>query len=136
MKTVTQGRFLHTSTRKMGLVAATIRRRSAAEALIVLENTDHKAAKLLRQVLVSAIANAETNHNQKRESLLVDTVFVGPAPTLKRFRPRAKGMAAPIKHRLTHIKVILDEQTAPVKKESSKVVTPTKKPTATAKGAK
>ena len=107
MKTQATAKFVGTSNRKVGLVAALIRGRSADEALTVLRFTPKRAADPVGKVLASAIANATNNHGAKQRDLVIDQVLVGAGPTLKRFRPRSRGMAAPVRHRSSHITVVL-----------------------------
>jgi len=103
-------KFVGTSSRKLGLVAAVIRGRKVNEAITVLEQTPKRATGPVGKVLASAIANAENNYNMSARNLVVESVLVGPGPTLKRFRPRAQGRAYPILKRTSHITVILSEQ--------------------------
>ena len=103
-------KFVGTSNRKVGLVAALIRGRQAKEAMSILQQTDKRATEPVGKVLGSAIANAENNFNLNSKDLTVEQVLVGPAPTLKRFRPRAQGRASAIRKRMSHITVVLSEQ--------------------------
>ncbi len=112
MRTSATAKFIGTSARKVNLVAALIRGRKAADAQIMLANTAKRATDPVGDVLRSAIANAENNFNAKKAELVVESVFVGPGPTLKRFRPRAKGSASSIKKRTSHITVVLSDQKA------------------------
>ena len=65
---------------------------------------------MVRKLLLSAAANAENNQMMNRDTLYVAETFVGPGPTLRRYRPRARGSAAPIRKRTSHITIILDEK--------------------------
>lgn len=103
-------KFVGTSPRKIGLVAALIRGKSASDAVVVLNNTQKRAVDPVGKVLSSAIANAENNFNLKSRHLMVESVLVGPGPTLKRFRPRARGRADKIRKRSSHITVVLSDQ--------------------------
>jgi large subunit ribosomal protein L22 len=109
-------KFVGTSSRKIGLVAALIRGRQASDAMTVLAHTPKRATDPVGKVLKSAIANAENNHNLNVRDLRVESVLVGPGPTLKRFRPRAKGQASSILKRSSHITVVLSDTPAPVGK--------------------
>ncbi|TAK89639.1 50S ribosomal protein L22 [Patescibacteria group bacterium] len=108
-------KYVRTSPRKVGLVAALIRGRKAQEAMTVLANTQKGAADPVGKVLKSAIANAENNHKLSSSDLLIESVLVGPAATLKRFRPRARGRAAAIRKRSSHITVVLTDAKAAAK---------------------
>ena len=60
----------------------------------------------------SAVANAENNFSLDREDLIVKEAFANEGPTLKRFRPRAKGSASPINKRTSHITIVVAEKEA------------------------
>jgi large subunit ribosomal protein L22 len=62
------------------------------------------------KVLNSAVANAENNLELNRDDLFVAEAFANQGPTLKRFRPRARGSASSILKRTSHLTVILDQQ--------------------------
>lgn len=109
MKTQATAKFVGSSARKTGLVAALIRGRRALDAQLVLSHTSKRAAVPLGKVLTSAIANAENNHGAKAGDLIIESVLIGPGPTLKRSRPRAKGSSAPIMKRSSHITVIVTD---------------------------
>lgn len=112
MQVKATAKFVGTSSRKIGLVAALIRGRRAQDAVKVLANTPKRATEPVGKVLDSAIANAENNHNLKAVNLTVESVLVGPGPSLKRFRPRAQGRAGAIRKRSSHITVVLKEDIA------------------------
>jgi large subunit ribosomal protein L22 len=97
------------SAQKVRLVADQIRGLEVEEALNVLKFSTKKAAAIMRKVLESAIANAEHNESADIDELKVSTVFVNEAPTLKRFRARAKGRANHILKRTCHITVKVAE---------------------------
>ena len=93
MKTQATAKFIGTSARKTGLVAALIRGRRAADAVRILEHTNKRATGPVGKVLASAIANAENNHNLKASDLMVEQVLIGPGRTLK--RSAAEGFTLP-----------------------------------------
>lgn len=127
MKTTATAKFVGTSTRKVGLVAALIRGKQAAEAVTILTHTSKRATDPVGKVLKSAIANAENNQNLKATDLVVEQVLVGPSRTLKRFRPRARGAAGSIRKRSSHITVILtDAKPEPVAKAERAAEAPVK----------
>ena len=103
------------SPRKARLVAGLIRGRDVAEALEVLTFTRKKSAGLFKNLVESAVANAEHAAERKDQKLNIDNlivqeVFVNEGPTLRRFRPRARGMATRIRKRTSHITVILQSE--------------------------
>ena len=97
------------SAQKARLVADQIRGKSVEEALNVLECSNKKAAAIVKKVLDSAIANAEHNEGADIDELVVSSVFVDEAMTLKRIKPRAKGRADRILKRSCHITVKVAE---------------------------
>lgn len=103
-------RTVRIAARKVRLVVDLIRGKSVAEALAILKFTPRGASPVVEKVLMSAIANAENNFDLDRTDLVVSEVFVNEGPTLKRFRPRAKGSASPINKRTSHITVVLSDK--------------------------
>jgi large subunit ribosomal protein L22 len=65
---------------------------------------------LILKTLKSAIANAENNNSLNAADLVVKEAVVGEGPTLKRFQPKARGSAGPIRKRTSHIKVVLTDE--------------------------
>ncbi|MBF7103029.1 50S ribosomal protein L22 [Pediococcus pentosaceus] len=96
--------------RKIRLVVDLIRGKNVAEAFAILKFTPRSASPVVEKVLKSAVANAENNFDLDREDLVISKVFVNEGPTLKRFRPRAKGSASPINKRTSHITVVVSEK--------------------------
>jgi large subunit ribosomal protein L22 len=75
----------------------------------LLRLTDRDSAHIVRKLLASAIANATNNFEQNAEELYIKACFADAGPTLKRFRPRAKGSSAAIFKRTSHITIIVDK---------------------------
>src|ERR1700681_1362928 len=102
------------SARKIRPFAALIRNRPADEALELLRYLPNKSARLLEQVLKSALGNAEDRGARDIEDLVVSESRVDGGPIMKRIMPRARGTAYPIKRRYAHIHVVLwdGEETA------------------------
>lgn len=101
---------IRVSPRKSRLVIDLIRGKSVADAIAILKFTPNKAAGIIEKVLMSAVANAENNFDLDVENLVVSEAFVNEGPTMKRFRPRAKGSASPINKRTAHITVAVAEK--------------------------
>jgi large subunit ribosomal protein L22 len=97
------------SAQKCRLVADQVRGVEVDRALQLLTFSPKKAARLLRKVLESAIANAEHNEGADIDELKISRVFVDEGPTLKRFQARAKGRGNRIMKRTSHITVIVVE---------------------------
>jgi len=103
-------KYVRISPQKAQLVVDLIRGKKVEEADAKLGFTDKKAARIVRKVLKSAMANAAQNPNIDENVLYVREVFVDQGPSLKRWRARAQGRAAAIKKRTSHITVILAER--------------------------
>ncbi len=109
MKTSATAKFVGTSARKTGLVAGLIRGRRAVEAKEILAHANKRATVPVGKALDSAIANAENNFNAKLKDLIIESVLIGPGPSLKRSTPRGKGSASPILKRSSHITVVVTD---------------------------
>ena len=101
---------MRTSARKARLVLEHIRGRSVPEARTVLAFSERAVAKDVELVLRSAVANAEANHGLIGDELIVVAAYADEGPTIKRWRPRARGRVASIKKRTCHITVRLGER--------------------------
>lgn len=128
MKTQATAKFVGTSARKTGLVAALIRGQRALDAQTILRYTNKGATEPVGKVLASVIANAENNHGAKAGDLVIESVYIGPGPTLKRARPRAKGSSASIKKRSSHITIVVTDNKTAAKLGKSEPTKVTDKP--------
>lgn len=99
------------SAQKARLVANEIRGNDVEAAVEKLKFIRKKAAKLIKKLLESAIANAEHNQGADIDELKVATIIVDEAPTLKRFMARAKGRGNRILKRRCHIKIVVSDST-------------------------
>ena len=106
-------KFARISAFKAREVTREIQGHSASEALDLLAFSPKKAAVLVKKTLKSAIANAENNAELRVDTLLVKEAVVGEGPTFKRFRPRARGSASPIRKRTSHIRIVLSDELVP-----------------------
>jgi large subunit ribosomal protein L22 len=102
-------RFADMSARKIRPFATLIRGRPADEALEALRFLPNKCARLLEQVLKSALGNAEDRGARNIEDLIVLESRVDGGPIMKRIMPRARGTAYSIKRRYAHIHVTLSD---------------------------
>ncbi len=116
MKVASKTRNLQISPRKLRLVANLIRGMQVTQAKHLLVSTNKKAANLVYDGLASAIANAQNNNNLRLGHLAVDEIRVDEGSRLKRYKPRAKGVAGKIIHRRSHLTIVVSDQ----KKESDK----------------
>lgn len=103
-------KYIRVSPLKVGFICNEIRGKQVDEALTILKFTPKKGAKILEDVLNSAVANAENNFNMDRDRLYVSDAYANDGPHMKRWRPKAKGMAYPIIKRSSHIGVVVKER--------------------------
>lgn len=103
-------KMIRISPYKARLVIDQIRRKDVNEALRIVRFSRKKAALPVRKVLESAIANAGENYDMDVDSLMVKQAYVDEGPTLKRLKPRARGMADIMKRRTSHITVVVSDE--------------------------
>src|SRR5262252_1102342 len=102
-------RHARESSRKVRVVANMVRGKGVDEAMSILRFQPRKAARLIRKLLVSAIANAANNNKADVEQLYVKSILVDEGTTLKRWLPRAMGRANRVNKRTAHITVTVAE---------------------------
>jgi large subunit ribosomal protein L22 len=102
-----QVKYVRSSAYKAREILDLIRGERAAGALEILEFSERDIAKIILKCLESAIANAENNNGIAADELFVSACFADEGPTLKRWRPRARGRATRIRKRTCHITVIV-----------------------------
>lgn len=101
------GKRLRVSPRKAQLVANQIRGKSIEEAMAILDLDVQKSARLMKKILDSAIANAETNLGADIDQCTISEVYVNQGARLKRFRARARGRSNRIVKPTCHITIAL-----------------------------
>jgi large subunit ribosomal protein L22 len=121
-----QAKYVHSSARKARLIADLIRGRSVPEARTILAFSKRAVAEDVEKVLRSAVANAESRPDLhwNGDDLVVVTAYVDEGPTLKRFRPRARGRASAIHKRMCHITVELAQSPAAVAAAAAEAAKP------------
>jgi large subunit ribosomal protein L22 len=107
MKVKAQARFVRESPYKVRRVLDLVRGLPVGEAETVLKFANRGAAEPVVKVLKSAVANAEHNHSLDADDLVVAEAFADEGPTLKRFRPAARGRATRIRKRTSHITIVV-----------------------------
>ena len=100
---------VRSSPRKLSLVCNFIKGKKADKALRDLEFTRKRVAKDVSKTVKSAISNAENNYQYDIDNLIVKEAYVGKSLVMKRYRPRAKGRAAPILKPWSTVTIILSE---------------------------
>jgi large subunit ribosomal protein L22 len=103
-------KVMRISPRKLNLVAQMIRGMKAEHALSQLTFSRKQIARDVKKVLMSAIANAENNHDLDVDRLVVAEASVGKSLVMKRVRPRAQGRAGRIVKPFARLRIVVQEQ--------------------------
>ncbi|MCU0640592.1 MAG: 50S ribosomal protein L22 [Candidatus Margulisbacteria bacterium] len=103
-------KWVKSGDRKISRVLEVVRGRPAVEALTMLRFMPQKGARIIEKVLKSAIANAKTNNKMDETKLVVSECYANKGIIMKRFQPRARGRAFPIKKRTSHVTICLEEK--------------------------
>jgi large subunit ribosomal protein L22 len=109
MKVLAHNRFVRQSPYKVRRVLDLVRGLPVEEAEHMLRLTNRGAAKTIAKTLRSAVANAEHNHALDPEELVIAEAYADEGPTLKRWRPRARGRATRINKRTSHITIVVSD---------------------------
>jgi len=110
MEVAAKLRHARISPQKCRLVADQVRGKPVEQALQILSFSPKKAAGIVKKVLESAIANAEHNEGADIDELKVSRIFVDEGPTMRRWRPRAKGRVNHILKRTSHLTVMVGDK--------------------------
>ena len=108
--------------RKVALVASLVRRRSVADALVILSHTPKRAALPVIKAIKSAEANAINTHGLDGKTLIISTLSVTAGARLKRFKPASRGRALPFQKKSANILVEVTGDVKPKKKPAEKPV--------------
>lgn len=108
------------SPRKVRLVASLIKGKTVSRALAELKFLPKRASLPIEKLLNSAIANAEHNFNAERGDLVVKDIRVDKGIVMRKFMPRARGSASPIKKRTSHIVLVLGKKEPKIAKVVSR----------------
>jgi len=107
MKVQAKAKYIRQSPYKVRIVLDLVRGLPVDDARDVLEFTNRRAAPTVRKVLDSAVANAEHNFALDADELFIAAAYADEGPTLKRWRPRARGRATRIRKRTSHITIVV-----------------------------
>ncbi len=110
MKAHAQAKHVRQSPYKVRRVLDLVRGLPVDEARVVLDFTNRRAADTIKKVLDSAVANAEHNLALDADELVVLEAYADEGPTLKRWRPRARGRATRIRKRTSHITIVVADE--------------------------
>ena len=113
-------RNLRSSPRKVNNLLKSIRGKKADLAIRDLSFARQRIANDILKTVQAAISNAENNYQYDIDKLIVKEAYCGKQITMKRFRPRAKGRAAPIKKPYSNLTIILSETKKLEEKHGSK----------------
>lgn len=105
--------------RKVQLVAALVRRRTVADALVILEHVPKRAALPVKKAIESAKANATNTHGLDGKTLVISTISVTVGTRLKRFKPASRGRALPFQKKSANILVEVTGAEKPKKKPAA-----------------
>ena len=100
---------VRSSTRKLNPILKSIVGKKVDTAIKDLTFSDKRISKDVKKTLSSAVANAENNYQYDIDRLIVKEAYCGKQIIMKRFRPRAKGRASPIKKPYSNLTIILSE---------------------------
>tara|TARA_B110000116_G_C16712624_1_gene525234 strand:+ start:389 stop:787 length:399 start_codon:yes stop_codon:yes gene_type:complete len=98
------------STRKISTILNGIVGKNVDHAIRDLTFSDKRIAHDIKKTISSAVANAENNYQYDIDNLYIKEAYCGKSVVMKRFRPRAKGRAAPIKKPFSNLTIILSEK--------------------------
>ncbi len=110
MKVRAEAKYIRQSPYKVRLVLDLVRGLPIDDARDVLTLTNRRAAAPILKVLDSAVANAEHNFALDGDELFVAEAYANEGPTLKRYRPRARGRATRIRKRTSHITIVVADE--------------------------
>jgi large subunit ribosomal protein L22 len=104
-------KYVRISPRKARYAADLIRGLTVEGATLQLLYSKLRGGRLIKKTLDSAVANAETQLDARRESLKVHEVRVDPGPILRRAKPRSRGSSVPVNKRTSHFTIVLRTET-------------------------
>jgi large subunit ribosomal protein L22 len=109
MEYTATSKYIRTSTRKLRVIGDAVRKISPVAALVQLARMPKAGAKEMAKVIASAVANAKQKE-VKEETLKFKRIEVMGGPVMKRWHAASKGQAHPYKKRMTHICIVLTDE--------------------------
>ncbi len=109
MEVSATAKYIRVQPRKVRIIADEIRGKNCGHAAVLLHHHTSKGAKMLRKVLISAMANAAENHGLAPETLKIAAIQVNQGPVLKRMTAKAMGRGARILKKTSHITVVVED---------------------------
>ena len=111
---------IRTSVRKLNPILQSIVGKKVDVAIRDLQFSAKRITKDIRKTISSAVANAENNFQYDIDNLIVKEAYCGKKIIMKRFRPRAKGRASPIKKPYSNLTIILSDKNKFVEENGTK----------------
>jgi len=121
MEVKAKAKYIRMSPKKVRLVADVVRGLSVEKAIDQLTFINKAANRPIAKLIDSAVANAEHNFELEKSNLFIKEIKINEGPTLKRWKPRARGRATPIRKRTSHIDLVLSELVESGKKKAKKL---------------
>ena len=109
IKVKAQTKYNRSSALKIRRIINLIRRKPARKAADLLKFMPQKGARIVLKLINSALANAKNNYKLNPDKMIIAEIFADGASIMRRMRPRARGRSFPIKKRLSHVTVYLEE---------------------------
>lgn len=109
MNVESTGKYMRVSPDKVRPLARGLKGLPVNDALNLMRFNARKGAAMLRKVMAAAVADAVNNHQCDAERLRVERAVVTAGPSQRRFWPRARGSASPVRKRTSHIRVVLTD---------------------------
>lgn len=103
-------KYVRISPRKARYAADLIRGLSVEKATLQLVYSKLRGGRLLKKTLDSAVANAETQMDVRRENLKIAEVRVDPGPIMRRAKPRSRGSSVPVNKRTSHFTIVVESE--------------------------
>ena len=103
-------KYTRVGAQRARLVADMVRGKDVNTAIGLLSFSKKKSAELIKNLIQSAVANAEAKKVVDVDNLYVKTIYVNQGPHLKRYRPAARGQSSQRKKKQSHINIVLDER--------------------------
>jgi len=107
MEVKATSKFVRGSAIKFRRYLDLIRGKDAQEALNIMDHMPGSNARVIYKTLLSACANADHNNSLPIDTLKVTKAWADKGPVMKRFRPRARGRAFPIRKPISHVTIVV-----------------------------
>ncbi len=109
MEVIATAKNIRVAPRKVRIILDTIRGKHIGEALAILTFMPSPTARLIAKIVRSAAANAENNYQMTPSGLRIGKTWADVAPSLKRWKPHARGRVGQMRKRSSHVSVVVEE---------------------------